>query len=285
MKMLRVFRCGSFDYQAIFSRHIAELRTLKSRESLLNRALESLRTIFDVDDACILLKEDKLYVLKATRGTVQAHVNLPADAPLVHYLIHGDAPLGRDELADSRFELDRAFLLKDFVNLKAAILLPLIIDGDLLGIIALGTPAGRPSFNHEEKELLALFTYEIAIAIQNVSLHERLLKQERKLQELSNLKNTFIANMTHELTTPLHHMIGLAQALADGGDGEVNAEQHQHLETIARAGEHLLALHRTVLDLSRLEIKCEKNEHSSDYGRAPAVAGGRGCSEEHGRRR
>lgn len=253
MKTFRLFGRESFDYQTIFSEHVATLRSVKSRDALLATALESLREIFNVTEACLLLKDDQTYILKERQGIVPPHFKLATNAPLLQRLAHQETPLSYDDLNDYRFENDRAFLMKDFVTLKAVVMLPLKIDGDLFGIIALGSPAGRRHFNAEEKSLLELFAYEMTFAIHNAVLHETLLKQDKQLKELTHLKNTFIANMTHELSTPLHHMIGLAQALADGGEGAVTAEQRQHLETIVRAGEHLLALHRTILDLSRLD--------------------------------
>jgi len=144
-------------------------------------------------------------------------------------------------------------LMKEFVALKACALIPLMINAELLGVVAVGSPPGRTLYNDDELELLGLIGYEVAIAVQNACLYEAVLRQNAKLEELSRMKDSFMANMTHELSTPLHQMIGLAQALAEGADGEVNEEQSQHLSMISQAGEHLLRLHHTILDLSRLD--------------------------------
>jgi signal transduction histidine kinase/HPt (histidine-containing phosphotransfer) domain-containing protein len=63
-------------------------------------------------------------------------------------------------------------------------------------------------------------------------------------------KTEFLANVSHEIRTPLNTVLGNAELLADTS---LAPEQARHVESLQRAGDHLLALVDDVLDLSRIE--------------------------------
>jgi signal transduction histidine kinase len=77
--------------------------------------------------------------------------------------------------------------------------------------------------------------------------------QNLELKELDRLKSEFLANTSHELRTPLNGIIGLVEAILDGADGPINAEQEKHAQMIKRCSVNLLALVNDLLDLSKLE--------------------------------
>jgi len=67
----------------------------------------------------------------------------------------------------------------------------------------------------------------------------------------STAKSQFLANMSHELRTPLNAILGYSQLMQH--DTELRPEQRQHLDTINRSGEHLLALINGVLEIAKIE--------------------------------
>lgn len=64
-------------------------------------------------------------------------------------------------------------------------------------------------------------------------------------------KSLFLANMSHEIRTPLNAILGFSQLLQR--DTALTGAQKQHLDTISRSGEHLLALINDVLEMSKIE--------------------------------
>ena len=66
-------------------------------------------------------------------------------------------------------------------------------------------------------------------------------------------KSEFLATMSHELRTPLNAVIGYAQLLDLGVDGELSPAQQRHVRRILASSEHLLGLVSEVLDLAKVD--------------------------------
>jgi len=62
-----------------------------------------------------------------------------------------------------------------------------------------------------------------------------------------------IANLTHELKTPLHSILAVSSILASEADGALSEEQRRQVQMIARNGEHLLELITDLLNFSSLD--------------------------------
>ncbi len=81
----------------------------------------------------------------------------------------------------------------------------------------------------------------------------RLLEQKNKeLIEISNLKNRFIANVSHEFRTPLHGILGFSKLLKQQS-GPLTHKQKEFIDHIINSGNHLNSLINDVLDLTKIE--------------------------------
>ncbi|MBE9039216.1 transporter substrate-binding protein [Oscillatoriales cyanobacterium LEGE 11467] len=94
---------------------------------------------------------------------------------------------------------------------------------------------------------------QVNTLLKNLEVRGRELEAAKEVAEAANrAKNQFLANMSHELRTPLNAIIGYSDLLQDevavlGGD------EVRDLQTINRAGRHLLALIEDILDISKIE--------------------------------
>lgn len=88
-----------------------------------------------------------------------------------------------------------------------------------------------------------------ALAEKNVEL-QRAMEQAR---DSDRLKSEFISNMSHELRTPLNGVIGFAELILMGIDGEVDGKVREDVEQIHECGNHLLHLINSILDFSTIE--------------------------------
>ena len=104
----------------------------------------------------------------------------------------------------------------------------------------LGTVSMRSLLVHH-KQLLATSMAELAL------LDER----NRRLEELNRIQSEFVANMTHELRSPLNTMLGIASLLL--GDEALPEAHRRHLFLLVARGQELLGVISNMLDLARLE--------------------------------
>lgn len=86
-----------------------------------------------------------------------------------------------------------------------------------------------------------------------LALHAELEDAEHHKREDSEIKTRLVANLTHELRTPLHSILGLTQLLIDHSDGQLTPEQAKQVGFIRTSAQELLSLVNDVLELGRIE--------------------------------
>ena len=101
---------------------------------------------------------------------------------------------------------------------------------------------------------------QTALAQRVTSQSEELAQINAELGRASSAKDEFLANMGHELRTPLSTIIGLSYALQREVYGAVTEKQAQSLETILTTGQHLSSLINDILDLSKIQAGKMKME-------------------------
>jgi len=91
----------------------------------------------------------------------------------------------------------------------------------------------------------------------NELLEERIRQRTRELEiamqralAANQAKNEFLANISHELRTPMNGVLGMMNIVLDS---ELGPEQRENLQTAQRCAYSLLAVLNDVLDLSKIE--------------------------------
>ena len=111
-------------------------------------------------------------------------------------------------------------------------------------------------------ELLEEIASHVGAALMRKLAEEALQKSEKKFRALmvkakeaaetaNRAKSAFLANMSHEIRTPMNAILGFAQLMRR--DQALSPRQKQHLDTINRSSEYLLALINDILEMSKIE--------------------------------
>ncbi len=96
------------------------------------------------------------------------------------------------------------------------------------------------------------FVFSIVLASRYTQVHTDLEKAHSDLLIMDKMKDDFLATTTHELRTPLHGIMGLAESMETGSMGELNARQKENLELIRTSAARLNGLVNSILDFSKL---------------------------------
>ncbi|WP_280153277.1 ATP-binding protein [Piscinibacter sp. XHJ-5] len=91
---------------------------------------------------------------------------------------------------------------------------------------------------------------------------ERLQRDKEAAERANRAKSEFLSRVSHELRTPLNGILGFAQLMSLDRVAALAPEQQRRLDSVVRAGRHLLALINDVLDVTRIE--------SDDFSLQPA---------------
>lgn len=70
-------------------------------------------------------------------------------------------------------------------------------------------------------------------------------------ERASDARRRFVAQMSHEVRTPLNGVFGLAQVLAN--DSRLLPDQREHVQALEIAGRHLLSIVNDALDLAKID--------------------------------
>lgn len=148
-------------------------------------------------------------------------------------------------LSDCHIEILEAF------QIKAHMVLPVFAGEKLWGLLGAYHNRSARHWTQRELNLLAQVSNQLGVAVQQAELLAQLKEAKENADAANRAKSNFLAHMSHELRTPLNSILGFTQVLAR--DTSLNWTQREHLEIIARSGEHLLTLLSYVLEMSKIE--------------------------------
>lgn len=112
-----------------------------------------------------------------------------------------------------------------------------------------------------DEDTLMLFegvAMQISIVVERVRIENTLIQARRAAVQANNLKSDFLANISHELRTPMHSIITFSRQGIERKTKWTPDEQAENLALIKASGERLLGLLNDLLDLSKLEAGAMK---------------------------
>ena len=234
------------------------LTTTEVEHEMFNAVLGKMLEVMGlVQGGVLLFDEDRvfgrLYALYRAGRPVEPDLVFPIKGnPSYELLISSKQPVTIEDMAtDPLVEPVRAMNLA--AGLKSLLLVPLIINDEVIGSLGADSVDETHIFTEREKNLAVAMADQLAISLLNRRLFKEQQETAKRLKEIDKLKTQFLANMSHELRTPLNSIIGFSRVILKGIDGPLTELQKADLTSIHNSGHHLLGLINNILDLSKIE--------------------------------
>ncbi len=223
-----------------FSSAIKELSEIVSRYNRLSDIItfsaEALRRILRIREVCFCLKPEygRSFLYEAASGRP-----VPI-ATLVAPLNSTDGKL--------------------FSNGFSAVVMPLILEGQIIGVVVLGPKLSGGDFTDEDRELLKAFCPQVAVALKKALLYQevfdysknlqnKVAERTREIQELQEQQARLMLDISHELQTPLTIIKGELELLRQGTHDE------RKMLPLEKSVDRVSMFIRSLLKLAKLETE------------------------------
>jgi signal transduction histidine kinase len=205
-------------------------------------------------------KETGEYLMVATDGVEQRSADV-ADG--VRALAWQDSPyhhgISRGEVTTNPlFREKRAVLLAVFERWRTELLVPLVFERQVRGFVSYGPKRSRREYSAEDLRLLVILTDQLALSLENGRLYEESVKAHAKTEatnkrliEMDRVKKQFVANICHEVRTPVSIIIGYAEVLLL--NPHLKGEARDVLDRLVNNGQELADLMDNLMNYSSME--------------------------------
>jgi signal transduction histidine kinase len=137
-------------------------------------------------------------------------------------------------------------------GVRSLLIVPLVTRDTVIGLMVLDQI--QPLlFSRSQVNLATTIGSQAAAALENARLYQQTLDDNRMLKEMDRVKSEIVANVSHELRSPLASIKAYTELLLDEARLKSSIVCQQWLEVINRATDSLTLLVNDSLSLSRLE--------------------------------
>lgn len=224
----------------------SEVLTASAPDVMAARLCAATREIFRASRADLLMIEDGIVVSHGSDSSLPRPPLPPR--PLAR------APMLRASLAERRVIVANDFMATPYaeharaqgLGTAAVLAIPLADAEGVLGTLVVSDEIDAHRFGPRDEDDAYLLA-----AIATGTIRKGMLVES--LRAASVAKSEFLANVSHDLRTPLNVILGYTDLLAEETFGPVTAEQTDTLERMRRTGMAQLVLIDDLLDLARIE--------------------------------
>ena len=285
-----LFQRRKYDMQKILHGMVKELALLKDLTEITEKIATAIREAMYVSHSSVILWEKKRQDYLNINGPNQ-NIDLSTHAPFLNWMKNEDRIIEWNEIeAEPQYKEIRIPARNYFEALSAKIALPLVHNGQLIGVINLGEKDNLKAFTREDIEFLSTLRAQSTISLSNSILYEDVHKMSeelrrwaseleekvatrthelsertkelsesktelehsyQKLQELDHVKSQFFANISHEFRTPLTLILAPLETYLN--QPNLPEEQRKNFQIMYQNGLRLLKLINNLLDLAKID--------------------------------
>lgn len=135
-------------------------------------------------------------------------------------------------------------------KVKSAVLIPIFVNDQLWGHIAIKECKSERQWTATEFTILHSFAATLAATIEQRGLQQEILKAKVIAEKASMAKSEFMANMSHELRTPMNGILGFTDLVLTT---DLQKAQRGYLQNVKKSAQGLLGIINDILDFSKIE--------------------------------
>lgn len=271
---------------SVFLQDITEKKREQRQKEVLVEISRTINSARHLDELCSLVAENigvlfeipsKLictYLYDPRGNEVRLVTPTLVDADFSHEVVHQRVePGARHRAAQSAFlretilseQISESTVAGLFLeemqalNLKTLVLIPLLVQGELLGILELPSIKEK-DFISSDLEILSVVANELAGGMSRKRLMDELRtknleleSQTQKALDASDTLKKFLATFSHELRSPLNSIIGFSELIASQFKDLPPESIQEFMQNINTSGKHLQQIINDILDLSKIE--------------------------------
>ena len=238
------------------------LRTLDDAPALAEGFVERIIERLGVLHACVLYrsKHASEFLTAASASAASIAPAVVGEFPTIAELFAGGAYRGvsRDEVTTSpQYRQRREVLLSVFERCRAELFLPLVYEREVRGAVCFGPKRSQHEYSAEDLKFLITLTEQLALSLENGQLYQESIAARRKaeasnrrLLEMDRVKKDFVANICHELRTPVSTIIGFSEVLRDPN---FKGDASGLLNRLVNNGQELSNLMDNLMNFTRME--------------------------------
>lgn len=231
--------------------------TILEKDKLLQGVVELTQRSFNLYHAHVYLLDEQRGELVLVAGSGEAGTKMVEEGWRIELdhprSIVAHAARARKGIIVNDVRKETGFLPNPLLPAtRSELAAPMISGNRLLGVLDVQSDIVN-YFTEDDVRIQSALAGQVATALQNATLYQEQLETTEKLREFDRLKSEFLASMSHELRTPLNSIIGFADVLLEGIDGELNERMHEDVQLIRNSGQHLRELIGDILDMSKIE--------------------------------
>jgi signal transduction histidine kinase len=237
-------------FRAAVSRLAVDLNAETSRARALQLLCMRGRDIFGASTGAMLLAAGEQLLAEVIDSEVptpaeRLSVRLAStDHPGVRAFVTGQVVLANE------FPPDAPAAAAGF---RSVLAIPVAGNDGIRGVLLLGD-ARRRHFDPRVADEASVLGALAAAALRNLDLMTRLYAANAELRQVSSAKDHFLANVSHDLRTPLNVIIGYGQLAREGTFGAPPPQLQEILGRMIGSAREQLTLVEDLLDLSRIEL-------------------------------
>lgn len=196
----RNFYANRYDYRREWERVSQELQPAARPEEIARQIETLVRGVFDAEQIALHVRDERTGPLRRLAGTDGVPAELPADHALVRYLAERQIPVVFHDLED---DLDLIPLVVEsrptLEAMHAVLCAPLLVGGDLVGLLWLSRKRADDDYTIEDVEFLAAMSRQLAAALWFARLAEQ-LAESRQLESLNRLSSFVLHDIKNQVS-------------------------------------------------------------------------------------